>query len=183
MGSLNRVQIIGYLGKDPEIRRTQSGKPVANLSIATSESWTSKQNGEKMEKTEWHRVVIFSEGLCGVAEKYLHKGSQVFIEGKLQTRKWTDKDKVERYSTEIVMDGFNSNLVMLGKAGDGGGRGEGDQRRGSNNEDAEASQDAGYADKGSGAGGGARRQPGNQDDMDDEIPFAYPLDIIGGLGI
>ena len=112
-GSVNKVILIGNLGKNPEIRRTQDGKPIANLSIATSESWKDKSTGERKEKTEWHRVVIFSEPLCKVAEQYLKKGSKVYLEGALVTRKWTDKDGVEKYSTEIVLQGFNSQLTML----------------------------------------------------------------------
>ena len=113
-GSVNKVILVGNLGKDPEVRHTQDGKPIVNLSIATSESWRDRTSGERKEKTEWHRVVIFSEGLAKVAEQYLKKGSTVYIEGQLQTRKWTDKDGVDKYSTEIVLQGFNSVLTMLG---------------------------------------------------------------------
>src|ERR1043166_2808703 len=121
-GSVNKVILIGNLGRDPEIRRTQDGRPIANLSIATSDSWKDKTTGERKEKTEWHRVVIFSEGLCRVVEQYLKKGSKVYLEGSLQTRKYTDKDGVEKYSTEIVLQNFNSTLVMLdGRSGGGGG--------------------------------------------------------------
>ena len=112
-GSLNKVMLIGNLGKDPEIRRTQDGRAIANLSIATSESWRDKAPGERKEKTEWHRVVIFNEGLCKVIEQYVKKGAKLYIEGALQTRKWTDKDGVEKYSTEVVLQGFNSTLTML----------------------------------------------------------------------
>ena len=112
-GSVNKVILVGNLGKDPEIRRTQDGRPIANLSVATSESWRDKATGERKEKTEWHRVVIFNEGLCKVAEQYLKKGAKVYIEGQLQTRKWTDQSGVEKYSTEVVLQGFNSNLTML----------------------------------------------------------------------
>jgi single-strand DNA-binding protein len=112
-GSVNKVIIIGNLGKDPEIRRTQDGKPIANLTVATSESWRDKSSGERKEKTEWHRVVIFSEPLCKVAEQYLKKGAKVYIEGALQTRKWTDQAGVEKYSTEIVLQGFSGTLTML----------------------------------------------------------------------
>ena len=112
-GSVNKVILVGNLGKDPDMRRTQDGRPIANLSVATSESWRDKSTGERKEKSEWHRVVIFSEPLCKVAEQYLKKGSKVYIEGALQTRKWTDKDGVEKYSTEIVLQGFNSQLTML----------------------------------------------------------------------
>ena len=121
-GSVNKVILVGNLGKDPEIRRTQDGRPIANLSIATSETWRDKGTGERKEKTEWHRVVIFNEGLCKVAEQYLKKGAKVYIEGALQTRKWTDQSGVEKYSTEVVLQGFNSTLTMLdGRSGGGGG--------------------------------------------------------------
>ena len=117
-GSVNKVILVGNLGKDPEIRRTQDGRPIANLSIATSESWRDKNTGERKEKTEWHRVVIFSEGLAKIAEQYLKKGSKVYVEGQLQTRKYTDKDGNEKYSTEVVLQGFNSALTMLDGDGD-----------------------------------------------------------------
>ena len=112
-GSINRVFLIGNLGADPEIRRTQDGRPIANLRIATSESWRDKSTGERKEKTEWHTVVIFSEPICKVAEQYLRKGSKVYIEGGLQTRKWTDKDGKDRYSTEVVIQAFGGALTML----------------------------------------------------------------------
>ena len=121
-GSVNKVILVGNLGKDPEIRRTQDGRPIANLSIATSETWRDKATGERKEKTEWHRVVIFSEPLCKIVEQYLKKGAKVYIEGALQTRKWTDQSGVEKYSTEVVLQGFNSTLTMLdGRSGGGGG--------------------------------------------------------------
>ena len=120
-GSVNKVILIGNLGADPEIRRTQDGRPIANLRIATSESWRDKATGERKEKTEWHRVVIFSEGLCKIVEQYLKKGSKVYIEGQLQTRKYNDKDGVEKYSTEVVLQNFNSTLTMLDTRGGGGG--------------------------------------------------------------
>src|SRR3954462_12831867 len=126
-GSVNKVILVGNLGKDPEVRRMQNGNPVVNLSIATSDTWRDKATGERKEKTEWHRVVIFSEGLAKVAEQYLKKGAKVYIEGALQTRKWTDPQGVEKYSTEIVLQGFNSTLTMLdGKGGGGAGAGGGD---------------------------------------------------------
>lgn len=112
MSSVNKVILIGNLGADPEIRRTQDGKPIANLNVATSQQWKDAQ-GERKEKTTWHRVVIFSEGLCKVAEQYLKKGSKVYLEGSLQTRKWTDQNGVEKYQTEVVLQGFNATLVML----------------------------------------------------------------------
>ena len=164
-GSVNKVILVGNLGKDPEIRRTQDGRPIANLSIATSETWRDKGTGERKEKTEWHRVVIFNEGLCKVAEQYLKKGAKVYIEGALQTRKWTDQSGVEKYSTEVVLQGFNSTLTML----DGRGGGVGGY----------FADDMGGGDFGSSgpsmapprravasAGGGSRNS-----DMDDDIPF------------
>ena len=123
-GSVNKVILVGNLGRDPEIRRTQDGRPIANLRVATSESWRDKNTGERKEKTEWHRVVIFNEGLCKIAEQYLKKGSKVYLEGQLQTRKWQDKDGNDKYSTEVVLQGFNATLTMLdGRAGGAGGGG------------------------------------------------------------
>ncbi|MEJ2625224.1 MAG: single-stranded DNA-binding protein [Pseudolabrys sp.] len=157
-GSVNKVILIGNLGADPEIRRTQDGRPIANLRVATSDTWRDKNTGERREKTEWHRVVIFNEGLCRIAEQYLKKGSKVYLEGALQTRKWQDKDGNDRYSTEVVLQGFNSSLTMLdGRGGGGAGADNGD--------------DFGSAGVG---GGGSRRQPamaGGGGDLDDEIPF------------
>lgn len=162
-GSVNKVILVGNLGKDPEIRRTQDGRPIANLSIATSESWRDKNTGERKEKTEWHRVVIFSEGLAKIAEQYLKKGSKVYVEGQLQTRKYTDKDGNEKYSTEVVLQGFNSALTMLdGRSGGAGGGG---------------SEFESGGDFGSSGASAPRRQPamagggGKRGDMDDEIPF------------
>ena len=158
-GSVNKVILVGNLGKDPEIRRTQDGRPIANLSVATSESWRDKATGERKEKTEWHRVVIFSEGLCRIAEQYLKKGSKVYLEGQLQTRKWQDKDGNDKYSTEVVLQNFNSQLTMLDTRGGGGG--------------AESSDDFGS----SGSSAPRERKPalagagGKSADMDDEIPF------------
>lgn len=130
-GSVNKVILVGNLGKDPEVRHTQDGKPIVNLSIATSETWRDKSSGERKEKTEWHRVVIFNEGIAKVAEQYLKKGTTVYIEGSLQTRKWTDKDGAEKYSTEIVLQNYGGTLTMLGgKPGGGdsaGGFGGGDE--------------------------------------------------------
>ena len=122
-GSVNKVILVGNLGADPEIRRTQDGRPIANLNIATSETWRDRNSGERKEKTEWHRVVIFNEGLCKVAEQYLKKGAKVYIEGALQTRKWQDQNGQDKYSTEIVLQGFNSTLTMLDGRGEGGGGG------------------------------------------------------------
>ena len=120
MSSLNKVQLIGNLGADPEIRSTQDGRKIANLRIATSEHWKDKTTGERKENTQWHTVVIFSEGLCKVVEQYLKKGSKVYIEGQLQTRKWTDKDGIDRYSTEVVLQSFGGTLVMLDSLKDAG---------------------------------------------------------------
>jgi single-strand DNA-binding protein len=148
-GSVNKVILVGNLGKDPEVRRMTSGEPVVNLSIATSESWRDKASGERKEKTEWHRVVIFNKNLADVAEKYLRKGSKVYVEGQLQTRKWTDKDGQEKYSTEVVLQNFRGELTMLdGRGGEGGGGG-------------------------GGGGRGASEAPASfqRDEMDDEIPF------------
>ena len=119
-GSVNKVILVGNLGADPEVRRTQDGRPIVNLRVATSDTWRDKNTGERREKTEWHRVVIFSEGLAKIAEQYLKKGSKVYLEGALQTRKWQDKDGQDRYSTEVVLQGFNSALTMLDRAGGGG---------------------------------------------------------------
>ena len=120
MSSLNKVMLIGRLGKDPEIRKTQDGRPIANLSVATSERWTDKNSGEKRERTEWHRVTIYNENLAGLAEKYISKGSQVYLEGQLQTRKWQDKEGNDKYSTEVVLQGFGGQMVFLStKDGDG----------------------------------------------------------------
>jgi single-strand DNA-binding protein len=150
-GSVNKVILVGNLGKDPEVRRMTSGDPVVNLSIATSESWRDKASGEKKEKTEWHRVVIFNKNLADVAEKYLKKGAKVYVEGQLQTRKWTDKDGAEKYSTEVVLQNFRGELTMLdGRSGGGEGGGFG-----------------------GGGGRGAAEAPASfqRDEMDDEIPF------------
>src|SRR3981189_1023255 len=123
-GSVNKVILIGNLGKDPEIRRTQDGRPIANLSVATSESWRDKATGERKEKTEWHRVVICNEGLCRIAEQYLKKGWKVYLEGSLQTKKWQDQSGQDKYTTEVVLQGFSSVLTMLDRASDRGGGGD-----------------------------------------------------------
>jgi single-strand DNA-binding protein len=162
-GSVNKVILIGNLGADPEIRRTQDGRPVANLRVATSESWRDKATGERKEKTEWHRVVIFNENICKVAEQYLKKGSKVFIEGQLQTRKWQDQSGQERYSTEVVLQGFRGELTLLDRAGGAGGGGDfaADDNGGEFGSPGPTRKVAA-----AGAGG---RSPRN--DMDDEIPF------------
>jgi single-strand DNA-binding protein len=162
-GSVNKVILVGNLGKDPEIRRTQDGRPIANLSVATSESWRDKTTGERKEKTEWHRVVIFNEGLCKVAEQYLKKGAKVYLEGQLQTRKWTDQAGVEKYSTEVVLQGFNSNLTMLdGRSSGGGGGGFGPDDPGG---------DFGSGGPSSAAPRRVAAAGGRNSDMDDDIPF------------
>jgi single-strand DNA-binding protein len=145
-GSVNKVILVGNLGKDPEVRRMTSGEPVVNLSVATSESWRDKASGERKERTEWHRVVIFNENLAKVAEQYLRKGSKVYLEGQLSTRKWTDKDGAEKYSTEVVLNRFRGELVMLDGRNEGGG---GRER----------------------VGAGEAPAKFQRDEMDDEIPF------------
>jgi single-strand DNA-binding protein len=156
-GSVNKVILVGNLGADPEIRRTQDGRPVANLRVATSDSWRDKATGERRERTEWHRVVIFNEGLCRIAEQYLKKGAKVYLEGQLQTRKWQDQQGQDRYSTEVVLQGFNSQLTMLDRAG--------------------AATDAGESGDFGSAGPTTPRERkpamagAKRDDLDDEIPF------------
>ncbi|MBA4797887.1 single-stranded DNA-binding protein [Rhizobium rosettiformans] len=177
-GSVNKVILIGNLGADPEIRRTQDGRPIANLRIATSESWRDKNSGERKEKTEWHQVVIFNEGLCKVAEQYLKKGSTVYVEGQLQTRKWQDQNGNDRYSTEVVLQGFNGNLTMLGGRGDGGGASRGGNDFGGDSYGG-GGYDGGYgspAPSRGGSSGGASRggsapSGGFSRDLDDDIPF------------
>ncbi len=153
-GSVNKVILVGNLGRDPEVRRMTSGEPIVNLSVATSESWRDKTSGERKEKTEWHRVVIFNENLAKVAEQYLKKGSKVYLEGQLTTRKWTDKDGQEKYSTEVVLNRFRGELVLLDARGEGGGSfagGGGSGRVSQGGSDAPASFD--------------------RSELDDEIPF------------
>jgi len=157
MAGVNKVILVGNLGADPEVRQLPSGEPVVNLRVATSESWRDKSSGERKEKTEWHRVVIFNENLAKVAEKYLHKGSKIYLEGQLQTRKWTNKDGQDQYSTEVVLQKFRGELVMLD------GRGEGQALEGAS----------------MGGGGGRRAVSGGgrgeardfSSDPNDEIPF------------
>jgi single-strand DNA-binding protein len=183
-GSVNKVILVGNCGKDPEIRRTQDGRPIANLSIATSESWRDKATGERKDKTEWHRVVIFSEPLCKVVEQYVKKGAKLYIEGQLQTRKWTDQQGVEKFSTEVVLQGFNGTLTMLDSKGS---TGAGMQDGGS--ADYNGGGDSGYGggsggSTGSGSGGsyGEPKKTGSKSSsggskgnfdkqLDDEIPF------------
>ena len=157
-GSVNKVILVGNLGKDPEVRRTQDGTAIVHLSIATSESWRDKNSGERKEKTEWHRVVIFNENLAKVAEQYLKKGAKVYIEGQLQTRKWQDQSGVEKWTTEVVVPRFRGELTMLdGRSGGGGSGGRGG--------------DFGPPDDMGGGSPGGRGPAGGGADLDDEIPF------------
>ena len=160
-GSVNKVILVGNLGRDPEIRSTQDGTKVANLSLATSENWRDKNTGERKERTEWHRVVVFNERLVDVIEKYVKKGSKLYIEGALQTRKWTDNTGAEKYTTEVVLQRFRGELTMLdGARGGGGGIG------------GSSPDDMGSGGSSSGGGGmGGSRGGGGGSDLDDEIPF------------
>ena len=170
-GSLNRVTLIGNVGTDPEVRNLTSGNAVANLSLATSESWKDKQSGEKKEVTQWHRIVVWNDGLISVIEKYVAKGSKLYIEGQLQTRKWQDQDGNDRYSTEVVLTGFDANLILLGDAGGNGGN------RDQNDNASRPGNKSGYGEQ-SGRGERETQSSGRQDprgnmqrDMDDDIPF------------
>ncbi|WP_341894331.1 single-stranded DNA-binding protein [Ferrovibrio terrae] len=165
-GSVNKVILVGNLGRDPEIRSMQSGEEIAQLSLATSETWKDKASGERKERTEWHRVVIFNENLVKVAKSYLKKGSKVYIEGSLQTRKWTDKDGAEKYTTEVVLQRFRGELTMLDGREGGGGGGGGFSSGGDDYGSAPPSGGGGGGRSGGGGGSAPRR-----DDMDDEIPF------------
>ncbi|MDD9902557.1 MAG: single-stranded DNA-binding protein [Rhodospirillaceae bacterium] len=160
-GSVNKVILVGNLGRDPEIRTTQNGMKVANLRVATSERWKDRNSGEMQERTEWHSVAIFNEHLVGVAERFLHKGSKVYLEGQLQTRKWTDQQGQDRYTTEVVMNRFRGELQMLDSRGDSGGGGGGGSYGGGSSG---GSFGGGGNDGGFGGGGSG-------DDLDDEIPF------------
>jgi single-strand DNA-binding protein len=177
-GSVNKVILVGNLGADPEIRRLNSGDPVVNLRIATSESWRDKMSGERKEKTEWHNVVIFNDNLAKVAEQYLKKGMKVYLEGQLQTRKWTDQQGQDRYTTEVVLQKFRGELQMLDARGEGGGGQVGYERGGSGGYQGSSGgsgrgggsdfgQQSGGGDRGRGGGGGG----GYSQDLDDEIPF------------
>jgi len=183
-GSVNKVILVGNLGRDPESRSFQNGGKVVNLRIATSETWKDRTSGERKEKTEWHSVAIFSEGLANVAEKYLRKGSKVYLEGALQTRKWQGSDGQDKYSTEIVLQGFNSVLTMLDGAPGGGGGGNAGPRDdfGGNDDFAGGSgggfgggRSSGGAASGGASRGGAFNQGGGgggfADDLDDDVPF------------
>ena len=179
-GSVNKVILIGNLGRDPEVRSFQNGGKVCNLRIATSENWKDRTTGERRERTEWHSVAIFNEGLVRVAEQFLRKGSKVYIEGQLQTRKWQDQSGQDRYSTEVVLQGFGSTLTMLDGRGEGGGGGQdsggqgggGGYGGGSGGYDSGSQQGGGYdggSQQGGGFGGGSSGPSHNIDD--DEIPF------------
>jgi single-strand DNA-binding protein len=159
MASVNKVILIGNVGADPEIRRTQSGTPIANLRIATSETWRDKNSGERKEKTEWHTVVVFNEGLCKVVESYVKKGSKLYIEGALQTRKWQDQSGADRYSTEVVLQGFGSTMTMLDGAGD-------------NKQDRSGGDYAAKSGKEPASQRPVAQAPAFSADMDDDIPFA-----------
>jgi len=164
-GSVNKVILVGNLGKDPEVRNTQDGSKIVNLSLATSETWNDRATGERKERTEWHRVAIFNERLAEVAEKYLRKGSKVYIEGSLQTRKWTDQQGQERYTTEVVLGRYRGELTMLdGRGGAEGGEGGGGRSGGF------GGGDRGMDRGGSGGGRGGWDQP-KGGDLDDDIPF------------
>jgi single-strand DNA-binding protein len=178
-GSVNKVILVGNLGRDPEIRSTNDGTRIANLNLATSESWRDRVSGERKERTEWHRVVIFNERLVEIAEKYLRKGSKLYVEGALQTRKWTDQQGAERYSTEVVLQRFRGELTMLDGAGGAGGRSGGMGDSGDFDEGGygggggysappRAAAAAGGSGGGFGAGRGGRS---TANDLDDEIPF------------
>ncbi len=176
-GSVNKVILIGNVGADPEIRRTQDGRPIANLRIATSESWRDRNSGERKEKTEWHTVVVFNEGLCKVVEQYVKKGAKLYIEGQLQTRKWQDQTGNDRYSTEIVLQGFNSTLTMLDGRGEGGGgarSGSGDFGGSDYGSSGGGNYGGGYEQqpaRGGASRGGGQPSGGFSNDMDDDIPF------------
>ena len=166
-GSVNKVILIGNLGRDPEVRTFQNGGKVCNLRIATSETWKDKNTGERKERTEWHSVAIFNEGLVRIAEQYLKKGSKVYIEGQLQTRKWQDQSGQDKYSTEVVLQGFGGTLTML-DGRDGGGGGGSSYGGGQGGGYDSGSQDSGY---GGGSQGGTQGGGSSSRDLDDEIPF------------
>jgi single-strand DNA-binding protein len=169
-GSVNKVILIGNLGRDPEIRSMQSGGRVCNLSVATSESWNDKQSGERREKTEWHRVVIFDDRLVEVCEKYLRKGRKVYVEGQLQTRKWQDQSGQDKYSTEVVLQRFRGELQMLDRSEGGAGGGYPDDG-GQDMAPAGGGFGGGASGGGGGSGGGPRSGGGRKGEMDDDIPF------------
>ena len=169
-GSVNKVILIGNLGRDPEIRTTQDGTKVANLSLATSENWRDKNSGERREKTEWHRVVVFNDRLVDVIERYLKKGATVYLEGALQTRKWTDQSGQEKYTTEVVLQKYRGELTMLGGRG-GGASGGGDEMADAGGSYGGGSGGGGGYSGGGGGSGGGRSGGGGGSDLDDDIPF------------
>jgi single-strand DNA-binding protein len=171
-GSVNKVILIGNLGRDPEVRSFQNGGKVVNLRIATSETWRDKQSGERKERTEWHSVAIFNEALGKIAEQYLRKGSTVYIEGQLETRKWQDQSGQDKYTTEVVLRPYAGNLTLLGGRGDGGGSGGGGyDDRGGHDDGGQAGGYGGGSSGGRGGFGGGAPAGGGRSDMDDEIPF------------
>ena len=171
-GSVNKVILVGNLGRDPDIRSMQDGNKVVNLSVATSESWRDRSSGERKEKTEWHRVVIFNENLAKVAEQYLRKGSKIYVEGQLQTRKWTDQSGQEKYSTEVVLQRFRGELQMLDGRNDGGRQGGGGYGGDDGyNQGGSSGGSSGAGDYGRGGGGSGPAPVGGPGDLDDEIPF------------
>ncbi|ASK90064.1 single-stranded DNA-binding protein [Sphingorhabdus sp. SMR4y] len=169
-GGINKVIIVGNLGKDPEVRTFANGGKVCNFSVATSESWKDKQTGERKEKTEWHNISIYNEGLAGVAERYLRKGSKVYLEGKLQTRKWQDQSGNDRYSTDVVLQGFDAKMEMLDSRQGGGGQGGGSNDGWGGGAPSGGGSGGGWGQTGGGSGGG---QGGGafDSDLDDDVPF------------
>ena len=176
-GSVNKVTLVGNLGRDPEVRNMQDGSPVVNLSIATSETWRDRSSGERRERTEWHRVVIFNENLAKVAQNYLRKGSKVYLEGQLQTRKWTDQSGQDKYTTEIVLQRYRGELTMLDGRGEGGGGDFGGDQGGGFGGGSQGggfgggSQGGGFGGGQGGGQGGGGMGPAGGGDLDDEIPF------------
>lgn len=183
-GSVNKVILVGNLGADPEIRRTQDGRPIANLRVATSQSWRDQATGERRERTEWHRVVVFTEGLAKVCEQYLKKGMKIYLEGQLQTREWDDNAGIKRYTTEVVLTGFNATLTMLDSQRNGpppagspedygrpAGRGGGSGNAYRDAKNGEGGRGGGFGAPSTGGGFGAPPSGGGGGDMDDEIPF------------
>jgi len=170
-GSVNKVILVGNLGRDPEVRSTQDGMKIVNLAVATSERWRDRNSGEQRERTEWHRVVIFNENLGRIAEQYLRKGSSVYLEGQLQTRKWTDQSGQEKYTTEVVLQRYRGELTLLGGRGDSGGGG-GDYSRGDDYGGGySGGGSSGGGSSGGGGSGGGQPPMGGPSDLDDEIPF------------
>ncbi len=174
-GSVNKVILVGNLGKDPESRSFQNGGKVVSFSLATSDNWKDKSSGERKEKTEWHNVSIFSEGLARVAEQYLKKGSKVYLEGQLETRKWQDQSGNDRYTTDVVLRNFNSSMVLLdgrSEGGGGGGGGYGGGRQSGGYDDGGfGSGNTGGGSRGGASSGGNRPAPAAFDDLDDDVPF------------